>query len=350
MSTFTSFGKLKQVIVGNETNFEKRISDFSFKYFYQEALKQNIYDKSLDYYVTHDLCQLRNEQLDNLAKLLEDQNIKVHRPELLTKLVDFKTPEFKSELSPASNVRDITFIYGNKIIETPVFVRNRYFENKLLYNIFNDLFLNNKYQWIRFPHIELTEKTMDLDDWYKSRDYNTFNKNKYVMAIDGAQFLRIGKDVIVNINSYNHFLGLEWIKSFFPDTNFHIINIADNHIDGALICLKPGTFLVNPNYPNIKDLLPQKFKNWNFLYPKITERKLDQNINNLASTMGMDINLLSISPTTVISNKKAIHVNNILDKNGFNVLESELDHCELFGGGIHCSTLDVEREDEYIEY
>lgn len=348
MSTYTSFGNLKKVIVGNEANFDRRLSDFSFKYFYQEALNQNIYDQSLDYYVTYDLCQLRNEQLNGLANILTNENIQVYRPDLLTKLYDFKTPEYKSEISPASNVRDVSLIYGNKIIETPVFVRNRYFENKFLYKIYNELFLDNNYQWIRFPHIELTERTMDLEPWQNNRDYENFDKSKYVMAIDGAQFLRIGKDVIVNINSYNHYLGLEWIKRFFPDTNFHIINIADNHIDGALLCLRPGVFLVNPNYPNIKELLPDKFKNWKFIYPKFSDRTIP-NIR-LASNTGMDINLLSITPSTVVSNKNAIYINEILDKNGFNIIECELDHCELFGGGIHCSTLDLERDDEYIDY
>ena len=32
-----------------------------------------------------------------------------------------------------------------------------------------------------------------------------------------------------------------------------MISIADNHIDGALICLKPGVFLVDPKYAFVKD-------------------------------------------------------------------------------------------------
>ena len=70
----------------------------------------------------------------------------------------------------------------------------------------------------------------------------------FQMAIDGAQCLRIGKDVIVNISTYNHVLGLNWLKTFFPESNFHTITVTDNHIDGVLICLKPGVFLVHPNY------------------------------------------------------------------------------------------------------
>ena len=346
-SSYTSFGKLKSVIVGNESKFKKAYADITFKQFYKEALKQEIYDQC-KYELTYELSVLRNQQLDNLATTLESQGIEVFRPEIMTKLIKFTTPEFESELSPANNVRDVSLVYGNKIIETPPFVRNRYFENKNLIPVYNKLFLERDYQWIRFPHNELIETKMDLSPWNTVRDYNNFNKMSYTPAIDGAQFLRIGKDVIVNINSYNHYLGYLWVKSFYPETNFHIVNIADNHIDGALICLRPGTFLVNPKYKNMKELLPEKFKNWEYLYPLETDRKTKGQV--LASDEGMDINILSISPNTVISNKKAYNVNDILSKNKFDIIEIELDHCELFGGGVHCSTLDLDRDDEYIDY
>jgi glycine amidinotransferase len=224
-----------------------------------------------------------------------------------------------------------------------------------LYDVYNDLWNNGKGgQWIKAPLIELTEKTIDLGHWGNTRDYNNIPKN-FVMAIDGAQFLRIGKDCIVNINSYNQYLGFQWIKSFYPETDFHVLHVADNHIDGCLICLRPGVFLVNPLYPNIRDLLPAKFRNWKYLYPK----DLTENINvsgmtdidiRLASSRGMDVNVLSIDEKTVLVNKRAYGVKDILDKNGFEVVEVSLENGEIFAGGIHCSTLDLVREDEYVYY
>lgn len=348
MGSNTSFGKLNTVIVGNESKFSKVFADMTFKYFYTESLGHSIYERQKDFEVTYEMCIKRNDELDNLAKTLSNLGINVLRPLEITKPISFSTPEFKSMLSPASNVRDVSIVYNNKIIETPVFVRNRYFENSLLYNIYNDYFLNKQYDWIRFPHAPLIENKIDFTPWNSIRDYTNFDKSKYSMGIDGAQFLRIGKDVIVNINSYNHYLGLEWFKRLFPESEFHVINIADNHIDGALICLKPGVFLVNPKYPNMRELLPEKFKNWTYLYPKETKRKV--NFEKLASENGMDINILSIDENTVVTNSNAVFVNEILDKNGFNVNTVELNYCEIFGGGIHCSTLDLERDDEYTYY
>jgi glycine amidinotransferase len=301
------------------------------------------------------LIDQRNQELDDLSATLERAGVTVHRPYVLDRIVPFTTPSFKSELSSASNVRDLTLVYGNKLIETPTFVRNRYYENTLLHDVYNRAWDRGRGgQWIKAPHTALDEKTIDLGHWGDTRDYTNIPSN-YVMAVDGAQFLRIGKDCIVNINSYNQYLGYEWIKSFYPDTEFHVLHVADNHIDGCLICLRPGVFLVNPLYPNIRDLLPEKFRNWQYLYP----RDLTENIDvrgmtdidiRLASSRGMDVNVLSIDERTVVVNRRAYGVKDILEKNGFNIIEVQLEHGEIFAGGIHCSTLDLVRDDEYISY
>ena len=356
INSHTSFGKLREVVVGRELKLAKRISDITFKQFYREALDERIYEAPFENYtVSMDLIDQRNEQLDNLACTLERLGVTVHRPDALDKIVPFTTPSFRSELSSASNVRDLTLVYGNKLIETPTFVRNRYYENTLLHDVYSKAWDRGRGgQWIKAPHTALTEDTIDLGHWGDSRDYANI-PNNYVMAVDGAQFLRIGKDCIVNINSYNQYLGYEWIKSFFPDTNFHVLHVADNHIDGCLICLRPGVFMVNPLYPNIRDLLPAKFSNWTYLYPQDLTANIDvtgmTDIDlRLASSRGMDVNVLSVDENTVLVTDRAVGVADILDKNGFNVIPVKLEHGEIFAGGIHCSTLDLVREDEYISY
>lgn len=352
----TCFCKLKEVVVGRELSLTTRISDVTFRQFYREALDEKIYETPFDSYaVSMDLITQRNKELDDLAATLESLGVIVHRPKPLTKIIPFTTPSFKSELSSASNVRDVTWVYGNKLIETPTFVRNRYYENTLLYDVYNKSWDGGRGgQWIRCPHTELTEDTIDLDHWGDQRDYTNIPP-RFVMAIDGAQFLRIGKDVIVNINSYNQWLGYEWVKSFFPDTNFHVLHVADNHIDGCLICLRPGTFLVNPAYPNIREMLPSKFRNWEYLYPTEVTSNIDvtgmTDIDiRLASSRGMDVNVLSVDEHTVVVNNRAHGVKDVLSQNGFDVVEVQLEHGEIFAGGIHCSTLDLVRDDEMVSY
>jgi glycine amidinotransferase len=64
----------------------------------------------------------------------------------------------------------------------------------------------------------------------------------------------------------------------------------------------------------------------------------------------MDVNILSLDENTVMVNKYAYGVRDILEKNHFTVIPVELDNSEVFGGGLHCSTLDLYREDEFISY
>ena len=90
-SSWTSFGTLKSVLVGNESKFKKAYADITFKQFYKEALNQEIYDQS-KYELTYELSVQRNEELDKLAKTLSDQNIEVFRPDTMTKLIKFTTP------------------------------------------------------------------------------------------------------------------------------------------------------------------------------------------------------------------------------------------------------------------
>ena len=101
--------------------------------------------------------------------------------------------------------------------------------------------------------------------------------------------------------------------------------------------------------------MTEKFRNWKYLYTT----KLNDNIDvsgmtdidiRLSSSRGMDVNVLSINENTVVVNRRAYGVRDILEKNGFNVIDIQLENGEIFAGGIHCSTLDIVREDEYIHY
>ena len=200
---------------------------------------------------------------------------------------------------------------------------------------------------------KLTEKTIDLDDWRKDRDMKNVPP-RFEMAIDGAQFLPIGRDVIVNVATYNHELGLRWVKSLFPDTNFIPVKCADNHIDGELVCLRPGKFLLNPRFASVIDQLPERFRKWDFLVPEdvddIDVTGMSDVDIRLASSRGMDINVLSLDENTVVVNKRATGVMKLLERNGFDVVEAELDYGELFAGGIHCITLDINRGDHHDYY
>jgi glycine amidinotransferase len=145
-----------------------------------------------------------------------------------------------------------------------------------------------------------------------------------------------------------------WIEQQFPNVEFYkFYQLIDNHIDGAFNILREGVFLVNPKYKNLKDKMPKKFKDWKYLYPKENpnERKYPKEKATdiqlqLASERGMDINVLSIDSNTVVLSEDALGTIEVLEENGFRVIAIPFRHSEIFAGGIHCSTLDLWREEK----
>lgn len=356
--TYTEFGLLKEVIVGVELDIPERQVDFTYKYFYSQNLGEGcVYDMQFyKYKAQAQILKERLEDLDNLAKILQDHNIKVYRPTINNKLEKIVTPTFSAYTSVANNVRDIIFAYGNMLIETPLLVRNRVYENLHLYDIIKQKQDN---LFVRAPFTRLNEQSLDLDNWEIERDFNNI-PDRYEMGLDAAQCIRIGKDVIVNVANYNHYLGFMWLKKFFPETNWHMVKLADNHIDGTILPLCPGKFLANGIYldkNDLRDKLPAKFRKWDIIYSNdihVDQKKFWTQISKddiqLASSRGMDINVLSLDENTVLIQASAIKTGELLSKHGFNVIPITFRHGEFFGGGIHCSTLDLERVDEYIDY
>ena len=356
--THTEFGKLKAVIVGKELELNNRVIDNTFKIFYQKNISNNQFTDYKDYSINSKLIEERNEDLNNLAKILESFDVKVYRPESVRKSIPIQTPYFKGLQSSASNVRDLIFTYANKIIETPVLIQGRFFENYNLYPILKEYFLKD-YLWLKAPTPILTPETFDDQDWDICRDFKNIDP-KWDLGIDAAQYLKIGKDILCNISTYNHYFGSKWMKSVLPEANIHIIDsMIDNHLDGNILPLCPGKFLVNESSLEkpIIEYLPDKFKKWDIIK---TDNNYKHNLKNyneyntpfvqLCSYRGMDMNILSIDEKNVLVNEDAVYVQEALYQNGFNIIPVRLRHCELFGGGIHCSTLDMEREDEFIDY
>ena len=151
----------------------------------------------------------------------------VDRPDRVVGLKKIKTPTYETEASSANNVRDLTLIYNNTIVETPICLRNRVFENLNLHSIFKKAFDNgNGGRWIKAPTTHLVESTYDMKDWKEPRDFSNINP-KLEMSIDAPNFLTIGKDVIVNVATDIQYLGYMWVKSLFPESIFHPVKGCD---------------------------------------------------------------------------------------------------------------------------
>ena len=90
-----------------------------------------------------ELIQAGSKELDNFAKILEQEGVIVRRPEI--KAGDFaqpvSTPDFKSVGGLyAAMPRDILIVVGNEIIEAPMAWRSRFFEYRPYRSLIKEYF------------------------------------------------------------------------------------------------------------------------------------------------------------------------------------------------------------------
>ena len=351
---YDEYSKLTEVIVGRDFEFSPVYFDSTFKLFFKANLDH--YDdldlsKCFKSQYTAEILANRNEDLDSLAKLLESFNITVYRPEKCEKIHQIKTPTFSSIVRSSSNVRDLTFVYGNNIIETAPSLKGRFFENFYLRKIFQKKF-NDGYNWFKCPDNYLD---FEIDPTYYKDFHGAYNslrencatfEKSYSILGDAADAMRIDGEIVMNIGNANNLQFSKWLSRVL-NKKVHNVFITDNHIDGNIASIAPEALLVNDCMLKnpIEFYLPDFMKSYKIIkIPKNSKHEYNTNFTNIASSEGMSINVLSISPKDIIINKDDIStLGELLYKNGFNPIPIQLRYCRAFGGGIHCSTLDLNR-------
>ncbi|MCP4105830.1 MAG: glycine amidinotransferase [Desulfobacteraceae bacterium] len=373
VNSFDEWSPLKEVLVGSSINYELPELELSFKLFFHDVAYSSFYyptyeeasgdngdrnsnTKKLRKQYVEELA----EDLEGLVEALEKAGIKVHRPMPLNKVIKFKTPYWEAGCIPALNVRDQAIVMGNEIIETPPQVRARYFENDLLKPVFYEYFKSGA-SWTTMPRPIMTDQSFDtsyvsgqntpaIQEVYpqKTSDFDV----GFEMMIDAAQCIRFGKNILINVATENHELGFQWLQRHLGDKFiFHrVYRFADNHIDSIILPLKPGTLLLRN--PGVVDKLPEPLKKWDKIFaPEPTENIFPEYEEDdlILTTKFIDLNVLSIDEETVVVNSLFPELIKTLEKNGFTVIPVRHRHRRIFGGGFHCFTLDMVRENSSLE-
>jgi len=359
INVYTEWGELKEIVVGNIGMWTDIHPDFSFKLYYQDNIKNDFLDNSIK--LQKHVIQQRQDDLDLMAKTLEGEGIKVYRPLPLEKLFPFETPEFKEWPSPCHNPRDQFLVVGDEIIETSCQWRKRYFENDFLKPVLMEQFRQGA-KWTCSPRPVMNRDSFDLihikthsgeealKDWKEQED-------SLEIMFDGAQCLKFGRDIVMNIRTKNHRLGYEWLKRHLGDRfRLHPVELTDNHIDGMLMPLAPGKLLINSGSMEEKlHLLPEFLKSWDII--KATsisdESKHSEGAISLASEH-ININVLPLGPKkTLIFDSidgKSNALGELLAGHGIEAIPVRMRHCRLFDGGVHCASLCLNREGKLEDY
>jgi glycine amidinotransferase len=376
LNSFDEWSPLREVVVGSAENYVSHERELSFDLFFHDNIAQDNSARSEWYYprlsarregtsgpsgarvlIKKRYVEELNEDLEGIAAALRSLSVQVLRPlDLAAGTGDVRTPAWSASVVPPLNVRDNTLILGDEIIETPPMIRSRYFETQFLKPVFQHYFRQGA-RWTVMPRPMMTDASFDLSYARSStaggptEPIGDPRSSRYdlglEMMFDGAQVLRLGRDLVVNVSTANHALAVDWLERHLEGRfRIHRVHgISDSHIDSMVLALRPGTLLVRSE--KLAERLPEPLRRWDLIVPPSPESdnfpRYDDDDLILTSPF-IDLNVLSAGPDTVLVNEACPELMRTLEKHGFTVVPVRHRHRRLFGGGFHCFTLDTVRD------
>lgn len=346
VNSHNHWDRLEEVIVGTPYHLDYH-DDVSFRLFFYQNIRMKSIGKNIK--PSNVIRDESFEDLEGFIKILKEEDIIVRRPQMMTEVKITKSPWWEAPLGHALMSRDLFLIVGNEIIETSPMIRSRYFEGDLYKELFTDYF-NKGAKWTVAPKSRLMDKNFDYS-YVRKYGYvcKIPDELVYEIMFDGAQTLRMGKDIFFNCSTENHKMGLKWLSRHLGDAyRVHEINVTDNHVDGRILPLKPGVLLVNRKVK--VDLLPKELQKWDIIWydPKEISDDADKNLLLASTSIGM--NVLSLDQKKIIVQDTQEKLIKSLKDAGFEPIPCRWRHGRILGGGFHCMTLDIRRQSKLEAY
>jgi glycine amidinotransferase len=282
-------------------------------------------------------------ELDDFATRLSLEGITVTRPDIVDFGLGFATPDWKSPGGLyAAMPRDLLLVLDDIIVEAPMSWRCRYHEVAAFRRLIKEYFRRGA-RWLPAPKPQLTEALFDsrLDRTWADETSDRYAVTEFEPVFDAADFVRFGRDVIVQRSHVTNQFGIDWLRQAIgPEFRIREIEVNDPHamhIDATLIPLAPGKMLVNG-----ERYVPNKlFSDWEIRIAPPPDLPADWPL--YYSSPWLSINLLSLDEHTVIVESSEHTLQEFLTRWGFNCIPVDFKHVYTFGGSFHCTTLDVRR-------
>jgi len=343
VNSHTEWGRLKEVVLGTVSNARVPLIKNNDIHCIDYANYDSVAGLPGGPYAPVVISDTQND-LDNFRRILEQQGVKVLRPDDRPTHLLHGTNNWRSDGYYNYCPRDSAIIIGDTIIETPMPLRSRYFETFGLRNIFKS-YSKNGSRWISAPKPELTDELYDRTDLSKP------TLTEFEPAFDAANIVKCGKDLFyLKSNSGNRWGG-KWLQDTLGEK--YRVHILDNvyayvHLDTSIMPLAPGKVLLNPDRVN-ENNLPEFFNSWTKIYSESPiPTPYYENWAPASPWIGM--NILSLDEKTVIVEASQTNLIRQLESHHFNIIPIALRHCRTLSGGPHCVTLDTVRDDEYNDY
>ncbi|GAB3502085.1 glycine amidinotransferase [Amycolatopsis cihanbeyliensis] len=351
VNSHDEWSHLEEVIVGTPYHLDYH-DDSSFRMFFHDNLKD--IDSRGVFYRRKPDNRFRDECIEDaegLVNLLQKEGVTVRRPQGLDVVPQVATPNWRAPMGHALMSRDNFIIVGDEIIETSPLLRSRYFESELYKELFTEYFERGS-KWTVAPRSRLLDRNFDYS-YVLSEGYTgpVPDDPFYEIMFDGAQIMRLGTDLVFNVSTENHRMGSRWLtRHLGPEYKVHEVCVGDNHIDGKILPLRPGTLLVKEGVD--LNSLPEKLQRWKIIryewFDKPVESEQD-GVPFLAS-QSIGINVLSLDEERVVVQDIQLPLMRSLEKAGFTPIPCQWRHGRSLGGGFHCMTLDIRRRSEAVSY
>ena len=297
------------------------------------------------------------QDLNNLATLLQDLGVVVHRPRLYNYQQPINMSTFRVDIPMAPIVpRDQYLVYGNTIFQTYTSMTDRLFDGRSYYDIFRTLFVNGL-NWISQPMPNLWPMT-DSKKWMDNhQDFGRMVYHKlYARHVlwHTATMFKCGEHLITNTQGPGSKLGLSWMKkNLAADT----IVSADSdalqnwgHIDHGFFMTDDDTvFCVDRSFVP-QALLDKTIHEIKSYFPQEKKQRVVVNFEHLLDeskgyeqVVSFNTNVLVVDSQNVIFSDHHAILFDYLASLSVKCHVSPLRHRSFWAAGIHCVTLDIKR-------
>lgn len=293
--------------------------------------------------------------------------VRVRRPEAINFASEYETPDFRVPFGNTSAMpRDVLLTVGSEIIEAPMSWRARFFEYRAYRGVLNELFEeDDAWLWTAAPkptmgdamydHSYPIEPSLDVSEQRRtlieSRRYCTTEAEP---IFDAADVMRFGKDLFVNHSFTTNRKGYEWLKRHLVPKGFrcHFIDFprdtAPMHIDTNFVPLNDSTILLNPErYPRPWVVRLLEANGWKIIDGCVSGLPVPAR-SQCSAWLGM--NVLSVDAKRILVDELEPTLMELLVKHGFEPIPCPIRGLAEFGGGLHCSTVEIKREGRLESY
>ena len=298
------------------------------------------------------IAQQTHDDLNLLAKLYEQNNVRVFRPKILNNKPCIKTCGNVKVLNPRPNMSpfDHIFCRDNKIILTWQDI-NRFEDAESVQHIIDCMSSDIEVVSVRPPNPYDQE-------YYNKIPLDQLPGNKDVL-LDSPSFAPAGKHIFYSSRYVCSQKGVDLMQKHFPTAQFvKLDNPITNHLDAQFRIIREGHVISCHSKNKLIDAVPQ-FKNWavytddswrNRQLSIASETPMSSWLDDDEEIALADIGFVHVNPNLVIIQRENNILCKALQKAKVDWIVAPMKYDVYFGMAVSCATAILHRTDECIDY